>query len=394
MSRVTICDVAPRDGLQNDADDARAGVRAELVDRLAARRAAADRGGQLRQPRAACRRWPARRRSSRRSSARPGVVYAGLVAQRARLRPPAPRPGSTRCTSPSPRRRRSTSGTRARRSTESLEAAERIVARAHADGIRATVTIGVSFGCPFEGAVDPARVLELAEQARRRRRRRDRPRRHGRRRRARARSRGSSATASTLGRPGRRPPAQHAQHRLRERVRGARGGRDGARRVRRRHRRLPVRAARDREHRHRGSRLHAARRGRSRRASTSTRSIGVAEWLEGVLGRQLEGQVYRAGTFAPVAGLKKGEANGVQARGRRRGHLHRPLPRRRRERRAAQYRVKTPSTPSDPSRGRAQRRAADLRGGRHRASATCATSCTARRSRRTRCSSRRARASA
>src|SRR5439155_3921039 len=29
--------------------------------------------------------------------------------------------------------------------------------------------------------------------------------------------------------------------------------------------------------------------------------IGVAEWLEGVLGRQLEGQVYRAGTFAPVA---------------------------------------------------------------------------------------------
>jgi hydroxymethylglutaryl-CoA lyase/(R)-citramalyl-CoA lyase len=30
--------------------------------------------------------------------------------------------------------------------------------------------------------------------------------------------------------------------------------------------------------------------------------IGVAEWLEGVLERPLEGQVYRAGTFAPVAG--------------------------------------------------------------------------------------------
>ena len=29
--------------------------------------------------------------------------------------------------------------------------------------------------------------------------------------------------------------------------------------------------------------------------------IGVASWLEGVLGRQLDGQVYRAGTFAPVA---------------------------------------------------------------------------------------------
>ena len=30
--------------------------------------------------------------------------------------------------------------------------------------------------------------------------------------------------------------------------------------------------------------------------------ICVAEWLEGRLGRQLPGQVYRAGAFAPVAG--------------------------------------------------------------------------------------------
>jgi isopropylmalate/homocitrate/citramalate synthase len=30
--------------------------------------------------------------------------------------------------------------------------------------------------------------------------------------------------------------------------------------------------------------------------------IGVSEWLERVLGRELPGQVYRAGTFAPVAG--------------------------------------------------------------------------------------------
>jgi hydroxymethylglutaryl-CoA lyase/(R)-citramalyl-CoA lyase len=30
--------------------------------------------------------------------------------------------------------------------------------------------------------------------------------------------------------------------------------------------------------------------------------IAVAQWLEGLLGRPLEGQVYRAGTFAPVAG--------------------------------------------------------------------------------------------
>ena len=45
---------------------------------------------------------------------------------------------------------------------ESAAAAERILERAAADGIRATVTIGVAFGCPFEGAVDPGRVAELA----------------------------------------------------------------------------------------------------------------------------------------------------------------------------------------------------------------------------------------
>ena len=47
---------------------------------------------------------------------------------------------------------------------ESLEAAAAIVGRAHADGLRATVTIGTAFGCPFEGAVDPARVLGFAER--------------------------------------------------------------------------------------------------------------------------------------------------------------------------------------------------------------------------------------
>ena len=43
---------------------------------------------------------------------RDGVVYAGLVAERAGLRPAARPPGSTRCTSPSPRPRRSTGATR------------------------------------------------------------------------------------------------------------------------------------------------------------------------------------------------------------------------------------------------------------------------------------------
>jgi hydroxymethylglutaryl-CoA lyase/(R)-citramalyl-CoA lyase len=30
--------------------------------------------------------------------------------------------------------------------------------------------------------------------------------------------------------------------------------------------------------------------------------VGVAQWLEEILGRELEGMVYRAGVFAPVSG--------------------------------------------------------------------------------------------
>jgi hydroxymethylglutaryl-CoA lyase/(R)-citramalyl-CoA lyase len=47
---------------------------------------------------------------------------------------------------------------------DSVTGGLRILERAHADGLRATVTIGASFGCPFEGAVDPDRVLGLAQR--------------------------------------------------------------------------------------------------------------------------------------------------------------------------------------------------------------------------------------
>jgi isopropylmalate/homocitrate/citramalate synthase len=47
---------------------------------------------------------------------------------------------------------------------ESLAAAETIVTRAREDGIRASLTISVAFGCPFEGPVAPDRVVEIAER--------------------------------------------------------------------------------------------------------------------------------------------------------------------------------------------------------------------------------------
>ena len=47
---------------------------------------------------------------------------------------------------------------------ESIAAAEQIAARARGDGLRASLTISVAFGCPFEGPVDPDRVVEIAER--------------------------------------------------------------------------------------------------------------------------------------------------------------------------------------------------------------------------------------
>ena len=73
-------------------------------------------------------------------------------------------------------------------------------------------------------------------------------------------------------------------------------GRDRARRVGRRPRRLPVRAARERQRGDRGSRLPARARGRRDR-HRPRRADRISTWLEGIFGRKLEGQLYRAGDF-------------------------------------------------------------------------------------------------
>ncbi|MDL5154330.1 hydroxymethylglutaryl-CoA lyase [Actinomycetospora termitidis] len=50
--------------------------------------------------------------------------------------------------------------------TEALtEVAEEVLAEAASAGLFATVTIATSFGCPFDGEVDPARVVEVARRS-------------------------------------------------------------------------------------------------------------------------------------------------------------------------------------------------------------------------------------
>ncbi|HVX31655.1 MAG TPA: hydroxymethylglutaryl-CoA lyase, partial [Solirubrobacterales bacterium] len=49
---------------------------------------------------------------------------------------------------------------------ESLAGVEKVLGRARAEGLRCEGVISTSFGCPYEGDVDPARVFEIAGRLR------------------------------------------------------------------------------------------------------------------------------------------------------------------------------------------------------------------------------------
>jgi isopropylmalate/homocitrate/citramalate synthase len=160
--RVTICDVGPRDGLQNERETLSPEARAELVNRLAAagvpRVEAASFVNPARVPQMA-----GAEEVVAGIERRVGTEYAGLALNERGYE----------------RLRRTgldevhfafgvTEGFNRRNANASVEegvaTAERIVGRAHEDGLRASVTLSVAFGCPFEGPVPPARVADLAER--------------------------------------------------------------------------------------------------------------------------------------------------------------------------------------------------------------------------------------
>ena len=158
--RVTVCDVAPRDGLQSEAKTLDPELRTELIERIAAagvpRIEAVSFVNPARVPQMA-----GAEEVVEAIERTDGVVYAGLVLnERGYDRLLASGLDEVHYTFASTQtfnQRNSNASIE-----ESLQAGERIVARAHADGVRAAVTIGASFGCPFEGAVDPGRVLDFA----------------------------------------------------------------------------------------------------------------------------------------------------------------------------------------------------------------------------------------
>jgi hydroxymethylglutaryl-CoA lyase/(R)-citramalyl-CoA lyase len=156
--QVTLCDVGPRDGLQNEPETFEPAMRAELVTRLAAARL----------PRVEAvsfvrdERVPQMARAEevvRGIERRDGVEYSGLVLNER---------GWERFRAAGLDRVNVTFGAtetfNERNGNASLEeAVARVDAILGAAGdVPATVTISVCFGCPFEGRVDPGVVAELA----------------------------------------------------------------------------------------------------------------------------------------------------------------------------------------------------------------------------------------
>src|SRR4051794_10716518 len=157
--RIELCDVGPRDGLQNDRTTLPPETRAELCARLAA-------GGLPRVEAASfVRRVPQMEGAEEVFAHLPadGVVWAALVLNRKGL-DRALDAGAREIHVAYPLT--DTFAQRNQNATveQAANAAEEIVAAAHDAGAKATVTLAVAFGCPFEGDVDPGVVIEHAHR--------------------------------------------------------------------------------------------------------------------------------------------------------------------------------------------------------------------------------------
>jgi isopropylmalate/homocitrate/citramalate synthase len=158
--QVLLCDVGPRDGLQNEPEVLSPETRADLVDRLGAaglRRieavsfVRADRVPQM----------AGAEEVIERVQRREGVELSGLVLnERGWERYAAAALDRVNVTFAATETFNLRNGNATL--TEALDRAEAILAAA--GETPATVTISCSFGCPFEGRVDPGTVAELASR--------------------------------------------------------------------------------------------------------------------------------------------------------------------------------------------------------------------------------------
>lgn len=159
---ITICDVGPRDGLQNEPTVLPPATRAELVQRLAAAGLRRIEAVSFVHPRLV----PAMAGAEEVMSSlrrQDGVTYSGLVLNEKGYER-ALAAGVDLVTYAFPvtdgfaQRNQNTT------SDAALELCGRLVGRARQDGIPITVGLICAFGCPFDGPVPVAHVLRVAER--------------------------------------------------------------------------------------------------------------------------------------------------------------------------------------------------------------------------------------
>jgi (R)-citramalyl-CoA lyase len=159
---LTVCEVGPRDGLQNESVTLSTEARAQLCDRLAEAGLPRIEAVSFVNPRLVPQMAGAEEVMAQ-VQRRPGTVLAGLVLNERGLER-ALEAGVDEVHYAFP-----VTDTFAQRNQNTtveggLETGKRLVARCRGLGVRITVTLSVAFGCPFEGRVDPAHVLRVAER--------------------------------------------------------------------------------------------------------------------------------------------------------------------------------------------------------------------------------------
>jgi (R)-citramalyl-CoA lyase len=160
--RLEIVDVGPRDGLQNEDETLSPQTRAELCDRLAAAGVSRVEAASFVNPKKVPQMAGAEEVVAG-IQRRPGTVYAGLVLnEKGYERAVEAGIDEVRYAFPVTE----TFAERNQNTTvaDATELAERLTERARLDGVRVSITLSAAFGCPFEGRVEPKVVLDIAER--------------------------------------------------------------------------------------------------------------------------------------------------------------------------------------------------------------------------------------
>jgi hydroxymethylglutaryl-CoA lyase len=162
MQHVTIVEVSPRDGLQNESVVLPTDAKVELITRLVAAGARRVEAVSFAHPRLVPTMADAEAVMER-VARTPGVSYAGLILNRRGLdRAVATGVDEINVVvgvSDTFSQRNQNASTE-----EAMRMAEEVIGAARPQGLFTTLTLATSFGCPFEGEVSADRVIELARR--------------------------------------------------------------------------------------------------------------------------------------------------------------------------------------------------------------------------------------